>query len=108
MDKYAQYIKERENSELYEDSRGFFTYKILGKFFQVDDLFILPEERNKGNGKDYSKIIEKVAKEEKCDTIYCTTCKQANNWITSHLYIMKHGYKKIKEDENLVYYMKEL
>ncbi len=105
---YAQYIKEREDVDTYEDERGFFTYQVSNDSFHVVDLFILPKFRNNGVGKEYSDKIEELAKESNCKQTFCSTCTQALNWKQSNKYILSNNYKKIKEVGVMVYYIKEL
>jgi len=108
MDKYEQYILEREDALLYEDKVGFFTYRITDDIFQVNDLFILPEFRKLGFGKNYAKLIEEMANFSGCKLIICFSCKDANNWKQSDKYILLNDYKKIKETNTMIYYQKEL
>lgn len=108
LNKYAQYIKEREDLELYEDDKGFFTYKEEDGVFFVSELFVLPEFRENGVGNDYSSKIDELAKEHGCDTIVCTTCFDASNWEQSHKYIKSNGYYEVNVIGPMVYYKKEL
>lgn len=108
MDKYKQYILERENAHLYEDGVGFFTYTISDNIFQVNDLFILPEYRSLGYGKKYAGIIEVIAGDNNCDIICCFTCTDANNWKQSHRYILNNGYKIVNKNNTMICYKKEL
>ncbi len=108
VDKYAQYIKERENLDCYEDEYGFFTYKKEDGVFLVSDLFVLPEYRNKGIGEKYAKKIDDFAKEHGCDIIVCTTCLDAINWEQSHKFIKSSGYHEVSLQGPMIYYKKEL
>lgn len=108
MDKYRKYIKEREDLNLYEDEKGFFTYKEDRGTFLVSELFVLPEFRTNGVGNEYARKIEELAKEHGCKTIVCTTCIDANNWEQSHKYIKSNGYHEVLVEGTMVYYKKEL
>lgn len=108
MDKYAAYIKERKGAELFEDTNGFFTYRIDGKYFYIDEIFVLSNKRKQGIGKKYSGIIENLAKENKCDLLICTICTNANNYIDSFGFIKRMGYKSFKSENTLVYLIKEI
>ena len=105
---YALYIKEREGAEIYEDERGFFTYVVENDIFQINDLFILPELRGNGVGRDFSNLIDEFARKNDCRICVCTTCTDAKNWQVSEAYILASGYTKIKQDATLIYYKKEL
>lgn len=107
--KYSLYVKEREGLETHEDHRGFFTYRVINNgIFEVVDLFILPGFRGRGVGTEYANLIENMAKEFNCNTVYCYSCIEANNWKDSDGYIRAHGYKKTHTEDNMVYYCKEL
>lgn len=108
MDKYKQYILERENANLYEDEYGFFTYVVFDNVFQVNDLFILPEYRKQGNGKQYAEIIESIAYKNNCDIVCCFSCTDANNWEQSHKYILNNGYKIVNKNNTMICYKKEI
>jgi GNAT superfamily N-acetyltransferase len=108
VNKYALYIKEREGLDTYEDEKGFFTYEVENEAFVVHDLFVLPEFREKGNGNQYARKIEELARENNCKMLACFTCIDANNWIRSDKYIRSNGYVEVLKEANMIYYKKEL
>lgn len=108
MNKFAKYIKERKNAELYEDENGFFTYRVLGEDFFIDDIFVLEEKRNNGIGKLYSDKIDNLSKESGCKRNICTVCVRADNYLESFKFIQKMGYTVDKTENVLIYLIKEL
>jgi GNAT superfamily N-acetyltransferase len=107
--KYSLYIQEREGLSTHDDEKGFFTYKIVENgIMEVHDLFVLPEYRSEGVGKEYAKLIEDYAREYDCTRIWCYTDKNANYWSRSHSYIESQGYKRINQEGTVIYYIKEL
>lgn len=108
MNKYAAYIKERQNAELFEDENGFFVYRVDGKNFFIDEIFVLKEKRSNGIGRTYSNKIDNLAKENECSNLICTVCIRANNYQDSFEFIKKMGYKVLKSEYTLIYLVKEL
>lgn len=108
MDKYANYIKERTGGSLYEDKNGFFTYRIEDKDFYVDELYVVKRNRNSGIGRQYSELIDKIAKDNKCSRCICTVCVRAKNYQDSFNFIKKMGYEVSKSEYTLIYLVKEL
>lgn len=108
MDKYAQYVKERTGAELFEDENGFFVYRVDGRNFMVDEIFVLPENRKNGIGRKYSDMIDKMSRENGCSQNICTVCVRSNNYIESFNFIKKMGYKVFKDEYTLLYLIKEL
>ena len=108
MDKYRQYILEREGADLYEDENGFFTYRIEAKEFFVCDLFVLPDRRRDGHGKNYHDIIASMAKNNKCKRLTCTVCYEADNWEESKVFIESLGFKFLFNKRTLLYYVKDI
>lgn len=105
---YEMYVKERQGAEYYSDYRGFFTYRVENGIFMTIDLFIVPQFRERGVGKEYARKIEELAKEFECTEVQCTTCPDALNWEQSDKYIRNNGYNEFKRDDTFIYYMKEL
>lgn len=108
MEKYALYIKERENAELYDCQEGFFTYKVTDNIFFIDNLFVLPEYRLKGIGRKLSDKMDELAKEHKCPLLMCTVSMDAEQPFDSAKFIKKMGYKyeTFDDKKNLMYFKK--
>lgn len=99
---------EREGITLYETKEGFFGYILKSDGIMVTDLFIGPEHRGKESSKHFVDKIEETAREHGFSIIYCTTCKDALNFDIAHSFIVKNGYKPMKETDDLRYYFKKL
>lgn len=105
---YSEYISERNGAKLYEDEDGFFSYRILGTDFFIDDLYVSKEKRKTGIGKRFSDKIDKLAKENDCTRNVCTVCVRADNYEDSFKFIQKMGYKVDKIEYVLIYLIKEI
>ena len=66
MSLYADYLKEREDTNILEDTRGFATYKITGEECYIIDIYVAPIHRGNGMTKYYSDKIGELAKELGC------------------------------------------
>ena len=108
MEFYSEYIKERKGAELFQDEDGFFTYRILGTDFFIDDLYVSKDKRKTGIGKKFSEKIDKMAKDNNCTRNICTVCVRANNYEDSFKFIQKMGYSVDKIEYVLIYMSKEI
>jgi GNAT superfamily N-acetyltransferase len=99
---------EREGITLFENNKGFFGYILKDEKLLITDLFIDPEHRGKETSKYFVDMIEKIAKENNLDKVFCTVCKDALNYEQAKQFVEKNGYKKYKEVNSLLYYWKIL
>ena len=108
MEHYSLYIKERNGEKLYSDEFGFFSWKIVGRFLEIGDLFVHPDYRREGEGMKFGRMIEQIARSNDCEAILCASCTDALNWQDSHNFILANEYKEIKKHNSMVYYRKDL
>lgn len=110
MKLYKEYIKELFDYELVSNDKYFFTYTNYEDNTYLIDVYIKEEERNKGLCVDIIKKVEKIA--EKNNKKYVTSSINKNlkddYKKRSHIILTKNNYFQFKEDDNLVYYIKEL
>lgn len=108
MEHYRLYVKERNEENLYTDDVGFFTWKKVGNYLEIGDLFVHPDFRREGEGMKYGRMIEQIANMNDCVAILCASCLRALNWQDSHNFIIANEYEEIKRDSSMVYYRKDL
>ncbi len=63
---YANYIKERDGKSVIENGHGFVVYKMFPnqKECYIEDMYVKPESRMKGIGKEFLDQVIKIAKAE--------------------------------------------
>lgn len=110
MSLFADYIKEREGTEIIEADEGFATYQFYGKICYIKDIYIVPKARQKDLASKMADRIADIARSEYCDTLMGTVClntKQADNSIKV---LMGYGMKpvRVKEAENMIVFEKPL
>lgn len=66
---YAQYIKEREGSEVLESEDGFIVYKISKKECFIVDMFVAKDRRARGAGHALLKSLDALAAKRDCEFI---------------------------------------
>jgi len=111
MSHYKQYVEERRAPEcgVIENEYGFIEYKLFPELKEVMicDLFVIPEKRNSGIGKQLEKLVIDKFKDE-CDYISCTVDITANNAEHSLGVIMHTGYRLVRLSGTLIFLGKEL
>jgi len=108
LTKYAKYIKEKANHQLFEDDFGFITFEVTNCIIHIHDLWVDPDYRHKGHG---SKLIEEVLKANKTEEIkYLSSSVQLNaNYVTETLKAQLHyGFSVVGANENEIKLLKEL
>lgn len=105
---YSDYILEREGRRCIEDSEGFVTFKILGKECYIQEVYIVPEKRRSGKGREFVNKVECVAKEKGCLILTTTVCPSTNNSTESITAILKTDFKLMKSELDLIWFAKEI
>lgn len=105
----------------YADERGFGTrihYTELGfityhldreeKECYIEDLYVIPEARQKKIGSNLADHVCQLAKNHGIDTVIGSVNKLANNKEISRKALLGYGMEKVDEDEEMEWYLKEI
>ena len=105
---YADYILERENSHYYETDYGFVTYREEDNHIYLVDMYIKPEYRKKGNGREFVKYMENIAKEWGKNLLITSASLEAKGAETSVKAILACGFKfySINKNDSMLYFSK--
>jgi len=105
---YADYILERENSHYYETDYGFVTYREEDNHIYLVDMYIKPEYRKKGNGRQFVQYVENIAKEWNKPSVITSVSLEAKGAETSTQAILFCGFKfySVNENSSMVYFIK--
>ena len=107
---YGQYIAEREGNIILETEFGFATCQIEENSIYLMDMYVVPEKRQTGVGRDFLNKAAELAKEHNKSIITTSVCYNTNNPETSMLAILSCGFKffNVKESDNMIYFYKEI
>lgn len=105
---YAEYILERENSHYYENDFGFVTYKEENTSVYLMDMYIKPEFRKKGNGRQFVQYVENIAREWNKTSVITSISLEGKGIEASTQAILFCGFKfyNINENNSLIYFIK--
>ena len=109
MNLYAQYIKERENSEIIIHEHGFITYKVLqnGMYYLVD-VFVEKEHRKSGAARSLVDAACEIARSAGQTQVLGSVCLDANGVTQSLAAILAGGFKYSSSNGNMLYFVKDL
>lgn len=106
---YAQYIYEREGFEIAEiPDKAFGSYVINNTECFIKDLFVSKPYRNSNLGSEIVTVITSVAKQHGCSILSCTASPYTKISRGSILFILKQGFRPVKSDSELVYFIKDI
>lgn len=107
MSLFADYIKEREGKETLEIEGAFAIYEITpGHNAYIQDIYVVPELRQKGiAARLANKILEK-AKSQGCKAIYGSIDRSANNAEASEQTLIAYGMRFSHEHNGIEYFSK--
>lgn len=108
MSLYADYIKEREDFNTYEDSDSFFTYKKVSDALFIRDIYIRPEARSKGKSLELGLLGESIAREMNLNAVLGCVDMDTKGWERSKRILEEFGYRKIYKDGTMIYFNKDL
>lgn len=106
--KWALYIKEREGKSMFENEAGFATYYFKDKWCYIEDVFILPEYRNKNSSSQFGEEIAKIALKEGYKLLLTSVDLRDKNASRGVYLSLKNGFKPIFADGQLIYFEKEI
>jgi len=108
MSLYADYIKEREGYDTYEDNNSFFTYTIVNDALYVKDIYIKPEARSEGKSLELGLMAEGIAKELGLNAMLGSVDTGTEGWRRSKKILEKFGYKEVFTDGTMIYLNKDI
>lgn len=100
---------ERENGLLLKHEHGFAIYKPLeGNMAYLQDIYVHPEYRQSGVGKELLQQAINIAKKSNKKALLGSTDTAANGATESALAILKSGFKILKTEGTLIWYILEI
>jgi len=107
---FEDYANERGfGPRILETEYGFATYYLEEDSCYIEDIYVLPEKRNKKMGSDMANRIVELAKQKQIGTLYGSVNKLAKSAQTSRDILSSYGFIKLEEeDDELEWYVKEI
>lgn len=107
MNKYAAYIKEREDMEFYENDKGFVTYCYYPELqaCYLAEIYVLPEFRGTITAFNLFKRVCNVAKSNGYNKMIGSVDTTTNGYEKSEQLMQKLGWQFYKKVGYMVYYI---
>lgn len=112
---YKQYIQEREGKDIIEHEHGFMVYELVISqdkesfdYLYIHDVFVVPEERNRGIISSLEQQVLRIAEANLCKNIYCQCDLSQNNPEVALLTILRRGYKIASIKDHIITFIKEI
>lgn len=104
---YWAYIKEREGVDVLERPEGFVTIKLLSVGLYMQDIYVAPEFRGTGVGKQLVDEAESIARGSGCQKLI-GSCSADASGTESLKAMLKLGFRVLSASDELIYLFKEL
>lgn len=108
MSLYAQYITERLNKQIIEDSEGFAVYYFENDYVYLEDIYVIPEKRKTKKASEMADKIASIAKKAGYNKMLGSVVPTANNSTTSLKVLMGYGFSLLAAQDNIIYFIKEI
>jgi len=108
MDYYAAYLKERENVDVIKHEHGFALIKPLNNALYIQDIYVMPEYRQKGAAKSMLHWVEGLAKEKGYGHVLGSCDPVAKGATVSMKAMLACGFELQACDGGLIYLIKSV
>ena len=107
---YANYLKERENKELYADpeGRGFATYEISKESCYIVDIYVLPEFRKQNVASEMADVISQEAKDKGCEFLHGSVSPRDSRVTENMKVLLAYGMSFSHYNSDLIFFAKKL
>lgn len=112
MNKYAKYIKELKNFEMYEDEDGFVLYGYMDsgadKYCYIEDIYVVPEKRKSKIASRYADKVTNIAKEKGYKKLLGSIVPSLPDSHYRMLVLLGYGFKLHSAQDDFIYFCKEI
>lgn len=108
MSLFGDYIKEREDKEIIEDSFGFATYSFLADGIYIIDIYVAPDYRKSNVASKYADKIADIAKSKGLNKLYGSVCPAAKGSDASLKVLQAYGFKLDSLSNGLIVMKKDI
>lgn len=108
MKLFADYLLERENAHLLAYDFGFAVYKLLPDHCYLQDIFVVPSERQNGRGVQLEAEVIEVARKAGLKVIFGSVCPSTPFSTEMAKIMFKLNYKLSHCEADIIYYKKDI
>lgn len=108
MSLYADYVKETNLKKIIEKDWGFATYSFRGQECYLEDIFVTPDNRKVNAASDLAKEIEQEAKAAGCKYLTGSVNTSIKDPTTSIRVLIQYGFKFLRSEPSIIWFVKEL
>lgn len=109
MSIYGQYLKERENIDMYEvPGEGFATYELIGDTCYIIDIFVVKSQRKKGAASKMADEIVKIVKKNGCTGLMGSVDVSTANPTDSMKVLLAYGMKVLGVEGKKIFFHKDI
>lgn len=106
---YLEYCKEIWGRQVIQEPWGFATYDIKGPLVYIADMYIAPEARAVGRGKELEAEIIEIGLDAGCTFVMCKVHKTDLNWARNlKIYVEHCGYGVHQENDDFISLIKDI
>ncbi len=105
---WKAYIKEREGAEILELEHGFAIVRPLQDCLYLQDIYVVPEMRKTGYGRQILEIVEETATKMGFDKVLGSCSPGAAGSTVSIKAILACGFELESSDKDIIYLVKKL
>lgn len=105
---YAQYVAEREGAEVLEGAWGFAAYKFEVDHVYISDIYIVPEQRNKGASMQAFSEITGLAKQKGLKYVFGSVAPSTKTATANIGILLKLGFKLHSASDDIIYLNREI
>ena len=105
---YSQYLREREGADLIEFSWGFAVYKMAKDHVYLQDIYVVPEERQNGRGVELMNLVADEARKQGVKTMYGSVAPSTQFSDVMIKIMMGLGFKLHSSQNDLIYLKKDI
>ena len=106
---FEAYVEERgAGSLIHYTEEGFITYHLTEDEVFVEDLYVIPEAREKGTATKFADYLCEIGKKNGAKFFTGGVYKLAKNASTSRKVLKAYGMTLYSEDDEMEWYLKEI
>lgn len=103
MSLYGDFIKEREDINIFETSKGFITYTVNANGCCIHNIYVDPQYRDQGEGHILFNHVIEVATQNGLGDLYATISPSPAGSHKSLCILLKQGFTLHSCVDNLIY-----
>jgi GNAT superfamily N-acetyltransferase len=105
---YSDYVTETNLKKIIEKDWGFATYHFRGAECYIEDIYVVPEQRKSDCASSLAQEIEQIAKAAGCKYLTGSVNTSIKDPTTSIRVLLAYGFKFLKCDPSIIWFVKEL